>query len=97
MFPNLSSQLSNYEVEQAPLVSKLKRSSQGFFKGLVKFFGLVFFFSPPSRLTRTSTHLILAPVQQRSVVTTINPARQPMAQTARSGRSQFFAATLQFA
>lgn len=34
--------------------------------------------------------MILAPAQQRSVVTTINPARQPMAQTARSGRSPFF-------
>lgn len=45
------------------------------------------FFPPPSRLTRTSTHLLLAPAQQRSVVTTINPARQPPAQAAGSGRS----------
>lgn len=54
---------------------------------------MIFFFSPPSQLTRTSTHLILAWAQQRSVVTTVNPARQPMAQTARSGRSPIFAAT----
>lgn len=53
----------------------------------------LFLFFPPSQLTRTSTHLILARAQQRSVVTTVNPARQPMAQTAGSGRSPIFAAT----
>jgi len=40
--------------------------------------------------------LILAPAQQRSVVTTINPARQPIAQTATSGRSRIFFLTFFF-